>query len=306
MSSQYFDSIRCIVCQNDFPWNFSIKYSKPDCLVVECQRCSFHFIPSHFRKTVNYTAYKSEKVADEIIQSDLWLKIQRNKLRYNLIKKFHTPQKLYDIGCGFGHFLYTGKELGINHVTGVEMNMASVAYIRKYLDLDVEQKDFLKVSETQKFDTFTLWDVLEHIDDADLVIQKISRMISKDGYVFLQVPQIDSFFAKLLKERWWEMGLDHVNYFSKKTIENLFHRNGFQVEKIISSLEIKNVLLYAIVPKLKKKTDWKPEDRQREFNQMTQKSTIIKKLFVFFHNIIYKILSVFKIGDEMIVVAKKL
>ena len=303
-----FAGIRCIVCGNQDKSRFSKKYFKENCIVVECQNCSFHFIPPYFRQQIDYTAYKSEETGKQVAKADVWLKIQRNLLRYRLIQKYKKSGDVFDIGCGFGHFLLTGKQLGYN-VTGVEMSKANLDYIRKNLDLEVQEKNFLDVKEDKKYDIMTLWDVLEHMDDADKIIAKVSVMLKPGGTIFIQVPQIDSFFARLLKDKWWEMGLDHVNYFSHKTIKQLFAQYGIEVVKIRSSLEIKNVFLYVILPRLKRRKKplhtWTVSDRQQEFNKMTAKPMWYRKLLVFVHNIIYKILSFFRIGDEMIVVGVK-
>ena len=215
---------------------------------------------------------------------------------------------MYDIGFGFGHFLLSGKQLGYD-VTGVERNRASVEFVRNQFGIEVEENDFLKVQKDTTYDIVTLWDVLEHIDDADKVIGKVSRMLCPGGHVFIQVPQADSIFATFLRRNWWALGLDHVNYFSKKTIKRLLQNYGLHVVKIRSSLEMKNVLLYVILPKLKSgkqpKENWTASNRQKEFNKLTTKPMWIQRLLVGVHNIAYTFLSYLNIGDEMIIVAQK-
>jgi hypothetical protein len=68
----------------------------------------------------------------------------------------------------------------------------------------------------------------------------------------IQVPQIDSYFAKKHKDEWKMMGLDHVNYFGKKTITQLLKKHGYEVETIKSSWEIKLFIMYTILPLLKR------------------------------------------------------
>ncbi len=307
--SEIFENIRCIVCQNQDKERFQVKYQKENCTIVECQKCEFHFIPPCFRKSVDYSKYKSTAAVKEVAKGDIWLKIQRNLLRFGLIQKYQPSGKIYDIGCGFGHFLLTGKQLGYE-VTGVEMSSANVGFIKNEFSIKVEENDFLKVSEAQPYDIMTLWDVLEHIDSADRIMEKVSRMLRPGGYVFIQVPQIDSFFATLLKDNWWAMGLDHVNYFSKKTIKQLLANHGMEIVTIKSSLELKNLFLYVILPKLrhKKKSDktWTTVERQKEFNKLTKKPSWIRHLMVKAHNAIYKTFSLLHIGDEMIVVGRKM
>ncbi len=308
-NDEIFDHICCIVCHNQEKQQIRIKYKKENCSIVECQNCSFHFIPPYFRKSINYSKYKSAEAIKEVAKGDIWLKVQRNLLRYQLIQKYQPSGKIYDVGCGFGHFLLTGKQLGYD-VTGVEMSSANVEFIKKEFNIRVEENDFLKVSEEQHYDIMTLWDVLEHIDSADKIMEKVSRMLLPKGYVFIQVPQIDSFFARLLKDKWWAMGLDHVNYFSKKTITQLLANYDIETITIKSSMELKNFFLYVILPKLKQKKKseqtWTTVERQKEFNKLTKKPSWMRHFIVKAHNAIYKALSLLHIGDEMIVVGRKM
>ncbi len=308
MNEQIFEGIKCIVCQNTDKKLFSIKYRKTDCSVVECQLCSFQFIPPFYRKKIDYTTYKDNSVADEIKKGDQWLKIQRNLLRYRLIHRYKKQGSVYDVGAGFGHFLLAGQMSG-HEVAGIEMSKANLDYISNELHLPVTEGNFLDVGEDKKYDIMTLWDVLEHIDEADQIIMKASKLIKTGGFLFIQVPQIDSFFAKLLKDKWWAMGLDHVNYFSHKTIRKLLASHGFVVRGVKSSLELKNFLNYVILPKLRSRkkspASWTVAERQREFNKLTQKPRWKLWLVVKIHNLIYKTLSLLHIGDEMIVIAEK-
>ena len=307
-TNEIFEDIKCIVCKNKDKNLFKIKYRKLNCSIVECGICSFHFIPPFYRKTIDYTRYKSQEVADQIKRADVWLKIQRNLLRYQLIHRYKKSGKVYDVGAGFGHFLLTGKQLG-HEVYGCELSQANVDFVRNHLNIIVENKNFLNIVEEKQYDIVTLWDVLEHIDEGDKIIEKASRIMNKGGFIFIQVPQIDSFFAKLLKHNWWAMGLDHVNYFSKKTIKQFLSTYGFETRTIKSSIELKNIYNYVIMPKFKgRKKSSKPisaAERQKEFNKLTKKPRWMLWILVKMHNFLYKTASLFHLGDEMIVVAEK-
>jgi 2-polyprenyl-3-methyl-5-hydroxy-6-metoxy-1,4-benzoquinol methylase len=303
-----FEDIKCIVCKNKDKNLFTIKYRLPNCSIVECGVCSFHFIPPFYRTTIDYTRYKSQEVAEQIKQADVWLKIQRNLLRYHLIHRYKKNGKVYDVGAGFGHFLLTGKQLG-HEVYGCELSLANIAFVREHLNLDVENENFLNISENNKYDIVTLWDVLEHIDEGDKIIEKASRIMNRGGFIFIQVPQLDSFLGRLFKDKWWAMGLDHVNYFSKNTIKQLLSAYGFETRRIKSSIELKNIYNYVVLPKIKKRkkssTPINAAERQKEFNKLTKKPRWLLWLMVKTHNIFYKTLSFLHIGDEMIVVAEK-
>ena len=301
------DKIHCTVCGNHHPERFQVRHRRPDFKVVECLDCTFHFIPPSFRKGVDYTKYKYADVAAEVAKADVWLKVRRNLLRYRLIRKYRRSGTIYDIGCGFGHFLLTGKQLGYD-VSGVEMSRANASYVRGTLGIGIDEGDFLAVKEGVRYDVLTLWDVLEHVDRADRVIEKASRMAKPGGFLFIQVPALDSFLASVLKDVWWAVGLDHVNYFSRRTLVLLLDRFGFDILKTVSSIELKNILVYVLLPKLRrrrKRPQMTAAVRQREFNRITRKPMWMRRMMVLVHNVIYACLSLFRIGDEMIVVARK-
>lgn len=311
------EDIRCCVCNNSDPKQFSFKYGKENWEVFTCNNCGFHFIPPYFRKKINYGNYKDEKVTEAVREGNNWIKIQRHKLRLKFIKKYKSGGDLFDLGSGWGHFMLAGIEMGYN-VSGIEISEQPYLFCKNDLKLPVEHIDFFDMSENKKFDVITMWDVLEHIDKADTFIEKCSRLTKPDGIIVIQVPQIDSYFAKKYKDNWKMMGLDHVNYFGKKTITMLLEKHGYKVEKIKSSFELKLFIMYTILPLLKRlkgsskaKTNReanyqiKASERQQYFNKFTSRPKWQLKMFVFLHNIIYNTLSFLNIGEEMMVVARK-
>ena len=311
-----FEDVHCCVCDNKNPSDFKILYQKEKFSVVECNKCSFTFIPPYFRKQISYENYKDENVANAVRNGNNFVKIERHKLRYNLIKKYKPSGSLFDLGAGWGHFMLTGQMLGYE-VYGIEISEQPYLYSKNDLKLPVDHIDFFDMKEDKKFDIVTMWDVLEHIDKADDVIAKCARITAKDGYIVIQVPQIDSYFAKKHKDSWKMMGLDHVNYFGKKTITQLLKKHGYEVKTIKSSFEIKLFIMYTILPLLKRlrgdkkqtqqqaNSTIKASERQQYFNTFTQKPMWKLKLYMKIHNLIYKTLEALNIGEEMIVVAKK-
>ena len=311
-----FEDIKCCVCGNTDHQQFKVKYTKDNYSVVECNTCSFLFIPPYFRKKISYENYKDESVANAVRQGNNWVKIERHKLRYKLIRRFKPSGKLFDLGAGWGHFMLTGQMLGYD-VYGIEIAEQPYLYSKNDLKLPVDHIDFFKMDESKTFDIITMWDVLEHIDKADDVIEKCAKLNSKDGILVIQVPQIDSYIAKKYKQDWKMMGLDHVNYFGKKTITELLGKHGYRVETIKSSFEIKLFIMYTILPYLKRKKakqavsqaeankQINAGERQAYFNKFTNKPMWKLKLYMMAHNLLYNTLSMLNIGEEMIVVARK-
>lgn len=310
MEKAILKDIECKVCKNINTHKFILKFKKNGLSIVQCVECNFIFIPPYFRKDIDYKNYKDETVLKTIIEGNDWLKIQRHLLRFKTLKKYQANGKLFDLGAGWGHFLYTGKLLGYE-IEGIEMAEMPYKYATEYLKLPVLNKDFFDYKpKTSYYNLLTMWDVLEHIDNCDEVIEKSFSMLNKGGFLILQVPQIDSFIAKRQKESWQAMGLDHVNYFSKKTITELLEKKGFKVIKIKSSIEVKLFLMYSFYTRKRKKKEGanvkiKSSDRQAYYNQVVNKPKWILKIIVFIHNILYNLLSHLRVGDEMVVIALK-
>lgn len=310
------EGIFCTVCGNKDPQKFTLKYQKEKFAVVVCDNCTHNFIPHYYRKKIEYGQYKNSDVTAAVRAGNNWVKIQRHKLRFEFIKQFVKKGKLFDLGAGWGHFMLAGKELGYD-VYGIEIAEQPYLYCVNDLKLPVDHIDFFEMDESKKFDVITMWDVLEHIDKADEFLNKCGKLMNSGSYLFLQVPQIDSYFAKKHKDNWKMMGLDHVNYFSKKTIKQILERNGFELVKIKSSFEIKLFIMYTMLPLLKKlkgksklsvnetSAGITAGERQQYFNKFTSRPKWQLQLFVKAHNLIYNTLSALNIGEEMMVAARK-
>lgn len=304
------DEVHCECCLNDNSELFHEKFHKKGFIVLECDKCSFNFIPWYYRKSITYGDYKDERMLDQVRKGNDWLKVQRHLLRFRFIRNYKRSGSLFDLGAGWGHFMLAGKQLGYD-VTGIEISENPYIYSSQDLKLPVEHIDFFKMYKLpESYDIITMWDVLEHIDEANKMVSRCAELLKKDGYLILQMPQIDSFIAKRQKAKWNMMGLDHVNYFGRSTITQLLERHGFEVVKIKSSIELKLLLMYTILPMLKRKKGKQEEpissaERQEYFNKTASKPMWMLRIFVIVHNIVYNLLSFFRIGEEMMVVARK-
>jgi len=309
---EYKNNIVCEVCGNSAPENFSLKFDRKDFKVTECNKCGFVFIPQFYRQQIPYENYRDEEVLESVRRGNNYIKIRRHKLRLKLIKKYAKSGKLYDIGVGWGHFLYTAKLMGFD-ASGVEISELMHHYATTDLKLDVVHDNFFNLGlPSDNWDVATMWDVLEHINEPDKAIEKVWDILKPGGYLVLQVPQIDSKVARKQKGKWSMMSIEHINYFSKKSIKTLLEAKGFEVVKYKSSYELKLFLMFTVLPWLKRKkasSDKKPtitnSERQNFFNKVTKLPKFVIWLGLLAHDIIYNTLSFLNFGEEMIVVAKK-
>ncbi len=159
-----------------------------------------------------------------------WVKQRNLRKKIQLIdNQVDKSKSLLDFGAGTGDFVLTAKQSGYE-ASGVEpnekaRNLAESKGLSLYPSLDeLGQKSFQVI---------TLWHVLEHLPNLEQQIQKITSSLIKDGALLIAVPNFKSFDAKYYGMHW--AGYDvprHLWHFSKKSIRQLFDKQGFKVVAI--------------------------------------------------------------------------
>jgi SAM-dependent methyltransferase len=102
-----------------------------------------------------------------------------------------------DVGTGYGGFLRASKEIGFNEAIGIELQPCLVELAKANVDglpgATVLAGNFIAddFSRLGAFDLITCNDVIEHVDDAALAIQKMSTLLDEEGCLCFEVPNKD-------------------------------------------------------------------------------------------------------------------
>jgi SAM-dependent methyltransferase len=102
-----------------------------------------------------------------------------------------------DVGTGYGGFLRAAKEMGFKEVIGIELQPFLADLAKANIDglqgAQVLLGDFVKddFSTLGSLDLITCNDVIEHVDDPALTIQKMSTLLTEDGCLCFEVPNKD-------------------------------------------------------------------------------------------------------------------
>ncbi|MFT7036572.1 MAG: ubiquinone/menaquinone biosynthesis C-methylase UbiE [Cyclobacteriaceae bacterium] len=130
-----------------------------------------------------------------------------------------SPGLLLDIGAGTGDFLKLAKDNGWE-VKGIEPNDGA-ANLAKQKKLEIYEN--IDQLSGQTFDVVTLWHVLEHLPDLEMVIQKIESLIKPGGTLIVAVPNFKSYDANYYKNYWAAYDTPrHLWHFSKTAMGNIF------------------------------------------------------------------------------------
>jgi 2-polyprenyl-3-methyl-5-hydroxy-6-metoxy-1,4-benzoquinol methylase len=148
---------------------------------------------------------------------------------------------ILDVGCAAGLFGATLKQRQECHVTGIELSTALAGTAATRLDrvLVANVETLPPTTFTQEFDCITCGDVLEHLRDPWAMVAKCAAWLRPGGRLIATTPNIGhwSIVRDLLHGRWdivpfsllsWE----HVRFFTRPGIEQLFHGCGFTLERL--------------------------------------------------------------------------
>lgn len=158
---------------------------------------------------------------------------QRNfRLRLEILDRFLDPLRhrhLLEIGSAFGFFLEVARDR-FETVRGLDISPEGTEFARAR-GLEVSNQDFLSAPLTgPRPDVVCLWDVLEHLREPHLYLQKIAAEIAPGGLVALTTGDVESVNARLRGRRWRLIHPPtHLNYFSRRTIAAMLDKYGFDV-----------------------------------------------------------------------------
>jgi len=214
--------------------------SSEEFVIVKCQDCKFLFTNPRVKEENIGEYYKSDKYishtnSDKGLFNFLYQTVRKYAIKTKtklLLNSIDTTKHL-DIGCGTGEFLNSCKQKNIECVGVEPSEIARTKAIKNY-NIDVRSDTNLNQFCEDKFDSVSMWHVLEHVYDLNKTIQNLNKIIRKDGVLIVALPNHKSFDAKNYKNYWaaWDVPI-HVNHFCPKTITKLMSKYDFTLKNKI-------------------------------------------------------------------------
>lgn len=132
--------------------------------------------------------------------------------------------RILEIGSGRGRFLFYLAEQYPNSIgiePGSNSSNAKAVYKLHIIDDFFEAHDF----GNQKFNMTVMIHVLEHFYDINRAISKCLNLLTENGYIFIEVPNILKPFRSL--DQYFLRYVHPVN-FSPQTVKRFLAKHGFQ------------------------------------------------------------------------------
>lgn len=144
-----------------------------------------------------------------------------------------------DVGCGEGTFAKQIKDIYHTETWGIEYIQAHGEQAKKVLDKVFigECEKFIDDLPNDYFDVIYFNDVLEHLIDPYLVLDKMKSKLTKKGKIISSIPNIryhSALKSLVLKKDWkyQESGVmdhTHLRFFTKKSIKRMYEHLGFKI-----------------------------------------------------------------------------
>lgn len=213
-------------------------------VVVECKKCGAVFADETPPQEV-YDAYyhdmsKYEELAEESkVSPDLRSAHERVSVIVDGFLR-NKNVKILDIGCATGDTLFEFKRKGYARVCGIDPAPRCKKIAKQLYDIDIETATLKTWNPIPgSYDVITLSHVLEHLVDVKGSIEKMYQALGEKGLLYIEVPAAHQFIKR--PEGFEHFSMEHVNYYSPKTLTSLMMYFGF-TEKYIKTEENKQGL----------------------------------------------------------------
>lgn len=272
----------------------------------QCPTCNFKpnfidgylsFAPELAQENEGFEAYYFDSLA-KLEAKNFWFCNRNRLIIWAFNKYFKQAKNFLEIGCGTG-FVLSGIENEFPHlnVYGSEIFTNGLNFASQRLkQAQIFQMDARKIPFKNEFDVIGAFDVIEHIQEDDQVLEQMFNATKSDGGIMITVPQ----------HRWlWSQADEyahHVRRYTAKELKNKVAAAGFKVVKMTSFVSL--LLPLMIVSRLK------PKKVNQQFDILSE-----FKISPFLNNILELILKIelflikmnisFPWGGSLLLIAKK-
>jgi len=172
------------------------------------------------------TAYSDElmKMLDVGDTSSWWYET-RNQVIWHVMRRYPISGALWDIGSGLGEVSSYLTSVGAKCVA-VEPNRLGAQVSSEKGVLSIQGDLHALELPVSSIEAVGLFDVLEHLDNADKVLSEIYRVLGSEGKLFITVPA-----TKWLWSASDDLAGHHLRY-TRKKIRQQLNNAGFEVLSI--------------------------------------------------------------------------
>jgi 2-polyprenyl-3-methyl-5-hydroxy-6-metoxy-1,4-benzoquinol methylase len=163
----------------------------------------------------------------------------KNDSHTAIIELTGINKRVLEVGTSTGYTSKILKNRG-NRIIGIEMDEEAGEIAKQYCESmivgDIEELNLDDYIGPSSIDVIVLGDILEHLRRPDIILKKMKRYLTPNGYLVVSLPNIchGDILLNLLNGSfcYTPVGLldeTHIHFFAKKNISNIFSTCGYNI-----------------------------------------------------------------------------
>ena len=194
---------------------------------VRCLNCDLVYVKTPPDEIVLHEAYQSADydTSEEALSAAETYISHMNEV----VSKLNLNSKILEIGSGSGDFLYSLKKKGFTDLIGIEPSISAInsahPEIKSHLQEGVFQVDDF---QEMNYDLVCSFMTLEHVYDPREISESVNKILKKGGYFAIVVHDYRSLVNRVLGKKSPIIDIEHMQLFSKKSIESLFNKTNYE------------------------------------------------------------------------------
>lgn len=134
--------------------------------------------------------------------------------------------KMIEIGCGSGTILRYLKNKNIN-IEGADISLDGLRFCSDLVSVPLYQINAISTPFPEKhYNLIGVFDVIEHIEDDQSLINELYRICQDNGFVIITVPAYNFLWS------YFDTLSGHLRRYTKKDLEEKLNKAGFKIVKI--------------------------------------------------------------------------
>ena len=240
-------NINCPICGENLSYKDEIVSRNETRTYRRCRNCgmvymAFTTLPKmEYDKQYFFEDYK--KQYGKTYEEDF------NQIKDQGLRRVHNIKKLLakvknktvlDVGCAYGPFLAACKDEDMVPF-GTDISEDAVSYVQNTLHYEASCSAFPDINTLREFgvshfDVVSMWYVIEHFENLDDVLNKVTDILKEGGIFAFSTPCGEGISAKSDKDHFYEISpRDHFTVWEISRANKILKKYGFKVERIVST-----------------------------------------------------------------------
>ena len=275
------------------------------CLLCGVVSLSPDLIPTNLNSYYENNIFYTENAKDPVSVAGM---IRSARFYLSLLKKYIRPsggQLLVDVGANFGILVEESIRQGFQAI-GLEKNK-SLILVGLERGLNISDTNLSELVTSNQVAVITAMHVLEHLTQPRSLINDAFQKLAVGGILMLGIPNMDSYLAQKDGLSWRYVALEHLYYFSPKTLSQILIEEGFEILAIkrdgtnLADLSLKKLLRYLIGGPLSRDR-FQPKNTSGRQVAPTPKKNLFRLII---KNMIIFLIKILRREDFIVIVARK-